>query len=327
RLDAWTRGNGVALLAVPVFGCAYVAAGVLRWPARVAAAFAQGVALGMALALLLGATWQSRPLAAAPLTLAFERDALCDYARANVTQGISVEYRLCADAPDLLRVTARVVSPLDREIVARFGEEGSRASTLELFDGVRMRRRRVGWFTPLPGRFRAAPYLAALGPLAVHLRQPTGVAWVAPGTMELMVHRSLSANDFRGLRIPLVDRTPVLATHIVDLRPQPISTTALLRANHRVNAPALVFVLPRSAAGAAKYAGVVESAPPLRLVGIRTRSVSGAVLVEARLIADEPVDLPVARLLRSVRAEAHEIRGDWSLCDSSAANRTVVSAD
>ncbi|KAJ2082700.1 mannosyl-oligosaccharide 1,3-1,6-alpha-mannosidase activity protein [Coemansia sp. RSA 988] len=328
RLNAWTLGNGVALLVAPTFACAYLAAGVLRWSKRAAAVFAQGVALGIALTLLLGASWQSRPLATGPLTLTVERDALCDYARAEVAPGISAEYRLCADAPDLLHVVTRVVAPLDREIVARFAEEGSRASALELFDGVRMRRRSVSRFMPIPGRLHPVPYLAALGPLTIHVRQPTGVAWIAPGTMELLVHRSLSANDFRGLHTPLVDNTPVIATHIIDLRPPPITTTELLRANHRVNAPPLVFVLPSNVtADTAEYSGVVESAPALRLVGIRTRSISGAVLVEARLIADEPVELSVARLLRYVRAEAYEIHGDWTLCDSSAANRTLVSAD
>ncbi|KAJ2764550.1 hypothetical protein IWQ56_004440, partial [Coemansia nantahalensis] len=266
RLNDWTRGRGLPALVCPVFACAYVAAGVFRWRLGTSAAMAHGVAAGVGLALLLGRTWQSRPLAAADrLVLSVHRGTLCDRVQAHVAAGIAVEYALCADAPGQLQIRSHVLAPPDREVVARFTEAGEAARELAIYDGAGVRRRRAGRWTPVPGTFYPAPSHVALGRLVVHARQPMGASCIAPGVLELMMHRSMTANDYRGLLQPLTDRTPVTVTHLLDLPQQEPADALRLAANHRANAPPLVFVLPAEHALPAAYAGAAQPAAAVRL--------------------------------------------------------------
>ncbi|KAJ2779960.1 mannosyl-oligosaccharide 1,3-1,6-alpha-mannosidase activity protein [Coemansia javaensis] len=327
RLDAWARGRGLAAVAAPAFAGAYGAAGLLRWRAGTGAAAAHGLAAGVALALLLGREWQSRPLAAAPLDLRVERGALCDRAHAAVgASGSRIEFRLCADAPDLLHVRALVRPLPDREIVARLADAREPSGELAVFDGAAVRRRAAGRWTPVPGAFFAAPSHVALGRLVVHARQPMGAASLAPGRLELLLHRSMSGNDFRGLARPLDDAVPAVVTHLLDLAPDRPRDPLRLAANHRANAPPLAFVLPAAGDVPPAYAAANATADPaLRLVGVRAApaAAAGRLRVDARLVAHEPVSAPPHAVVRGA-AGAAEVRGDWALCARSAAPRTVV---
>ncbi|KAJ2307362.1 Alpha-mannosidase 2 [Coemansia sp. RSA 2706] len=321
RLDAWTRGQGAAALVLPVAAAAYVVGGALRWRAWRVGACVAGACAGVALALLLVPAWQSRPLTARHLRLAVTRaDGVCDVARARVAGGIDAEYMLCADAPHLLHVSALVHAPRDREVFARL--TGGRGRALRLFDGASVRSRQSSVWTPVPGAFYPAPALAQLDGLAVHLRQSVGVASVVRGALDVLVHRSMSANDFRGLKQPLTDTQPARVALIVDLR----ADANPIPDNLRVNAPALAFVLPPHMA-APPYAGSDAPAlPPLSLVGVRALQESGGLRVDARVLAHGPVDFAAARLLNNAGRAATRVHGDWALCDASAANRTQTPA-
>ncbi|KAJ2766582.1 Alpha-mannosidase 2x, partial [Coemansia nantahalensis] len=246
---------------------------------------------------------------------------------AHVAAGIAVEYALCADAPGQLQIRSHVLAPPDREVVARFTEAGEAARELAIYDGAGVRRRRAGRWTPVPGTFYPAPSHVALGRLVVHARQPMGASCIAPGVLELMMHRSMTANDYRGLLQPLTDRTPVTVTHLLDLPQQEPADALRLAANHRANAPPLVFVLPAEHALPAAYAGAAQPAAAVRLVGIRARRAeAGPLQVDVRVAAHEPIDIPPAGLLRGAGQMA-EAQGDWALCDLSAARRTFAPAD
>ncbi|KAJ1735468.1 mannosyl-oligosaccharide 1,3-1,6-alpha-mannosidase activity protein [Coemansia biformis] len=328
RLNDWTRGQGLATLVPPVFACAYVASGAFRWRLSSSALLAHGVAAGVALALLLGRTWQSRPVATAPLFFGVEHGAVCDRVRAHVAVGIEVEFMLCADAPDQLQVVSRIQAPADREIVGRFSEAGETARELAIFDGVSVRRRSAGRWTPIPGTFYPAPSHVALGRLVVHARQTMGASCIAAGTLELMMHRSMTANDFRGLLQPLTDNTPAVVAHIVDLQQSSAGAGSLhLSANERINAPPLAFVLPTEHTLPAMHTGAAQAGVGMRLVGIRAHRAGAEQLqVEARIVAHEPVDVPAGGILRGAGSTV-EAQGDWSLCELSAGARTFAAVD
>ncbi|KAJ2815622.1 hypothetical protein IWW50_006770, partial [Coemansia erecta] len=119
RLNDWTRGRGVVVLAAPVLGSAYVVGRLLRWRRRRACVCVLAAAFGVFLALVLGRTWQSRALTPQRVRFTVEHNNVCSIARAHVSDAVSVEYRLCADSPRLLQVSALVRAPDNREIIAR----------------------------------------------------------------------------------------------------------------------------------------------------------------------------------------------------------------
>ncbi|KAJ2162818.1 Alpha-mannosidase 2 [Coemansia sp. RSA 552] len=332
RLNSWTRGDGLALLVLPAFASAYVVGGALRWGKAPAAMCAQGVALGVALSLLLARNWQSRELTADKLEFTTEHGSLCDRVRAHVSGGTTVEYVLCEDSPEQLQVATFAYAPADREIVARFADPHGRGSGLDIYDGMRMRHQHSSRWKPIPGTYYPAPSYVRVGDISVHARQPMGASCIGSGTLELMLHRNMTANDYRGMREPLIDREPALITHLLDLRPS-ATDTDVLDTNHRINAPPLVFILPSSAPAKSQdpsYSGIVGSWKSLHLVGIRTqKEVDGQgsrLRLDVRLMAHAAVDVPVVQLVGRVD---HTVRvdGDWSLCDSSAAQRVSTPVD
>ncbi|KAJ2531087.1 Alpha-mannosidase 2 [Coemansia sp. RSA 1935] len=314
RLDDWTRGHGVFLLAAPVFCAAYVVGGALRWRKRRACVCVASTAVGVFLALALGRAWQSRAMTFRSLQFTVEHSDVCSTARAQVTEGTSVEFRLCADTPYLLQASTLVHAPNNREIIARL--QHGRGRTLELFDGASMRQRRASMWTPVSGTFYPAPLLARLGELSVHVRQPVGVSSLSAGMLDVLVHRSMTANDFRGLKRPLIDKYPARATLFVDLRPDadPVAV------NNRVNTPPLAFVLPPHA-NISPHSALHSAVPHLSLVGIRAESDS----VDMRLLAHRSTDISMHELLRNT-AGAVRVHGDWSLCNVSAVQRTETQA-
>ncbi|KAJ1893037.1 mannosyl-oligosaccharide 1,3-1,6-alpha-mannosidase activity protein [Kickxella alabastrina] len=270
-LTEWTTGApSLVWLAIPAFLYAHTLSSALRWPPGTASLFITAAASATALALFRFPTWQSRPLhrAADPaMRFTVDHGVLCDTARVAIgpigTIG-TVAYALCVDHAPLLRVTALVSAGRNRELVGQFRLEttptslgsalgSALASALasgcrfSIFDGTAVTHRQYSRWTPVPGNYYPAVSHVALRdmPLTLHARQPMGVTCVAPNTLELMMHRSMEGNDFRGLVRPLVDDVPVAVTHFVDFGADP--TEALPR-NERINSPPLAFVMPMGAA-------------------------------------------------------------------------------
>ncbi|KAJ2341586.1 hypothetical protein GGF43_006136, partial [Coemansia sp. RSA 2618] len=315
RLNDWTRGRGVVVLAAPVLGSAYVVGRLLRWRRRRACVCVLAAAFGVFLALVLGRTWQSRALTPQRVRFTVEHNNVCSIARAHVSDAVSVEYRLCADSPRLLQVSALVRAPDNREIIARLEHGGGR--TLELFDGVSIRRRSSSMWTPVPGTFFPAPLLARLGALSVHVRQPVGVSSLKRGMMDVLVHRSMTANDFRGLKTPLIDKHPAHVTLFVDIGNPKNNADYIERVSARVNTPPLAFVLPPDT-DISPYSALHASLPDLSMVGIRAESDHR---VDVRLLAHRPVNMDVHDLLRGATS-AIRVHGDWTLCNTSAVERS-----
>ncbi|KAI8323178.1 hypothetical protein GQ54DRAFT_116086 [Martensiomyces pterosporus] len=295
-LTGWTVGDGVALrLAVPSFLAGYALAGGLRWSARRCALFVYGVSLSIALALFCLPTWQSRPLFdSSPRTehgrrlmsFSLERGPLCDSAHISVNEDTRVTYKLCADKEPLIQVTTTLTAAVNREVVAQFEVEQPRVladvlggCSFDMFNGVDVVRRRYSRWTPIPGNYYpslshvALPALDAGNSssgwasvresryarerLALHSRQPMGATCIRANTLEVMLHRSMSGNDYRGLHEPMVDDVPAAVTHFIDLglgggqhgasqsgRRAAAEPVSVLARNGLVNSPALAFVFP-----------------------------------------------------------------------------------
>ncbi|KAJ2850712.1 hypothetical protein IWW36_001681 [Coemansia brasiliensis] len=326
RLNAWTQGQGVALLIAPVGAVAFVQGGALRWGVRAAAAGATGLLAGTALALLLGQPWQSRALTSHALRFQVEHGSVCDRAYAQVSDFAAVEMQLCADTPQMLQMALTLQAPSDRELVLRVSHGRSR--TLHLFDGVAERTRKSGWWMPVPGAFYPAPLMARLGSqLVVHMRQPVGAASVQQGCLDLLVHRNMSANDFRGLRLPLADSHAAGPAFLLDLRP---ATPSPVTDSLRISAPPLAFAQPHPGssgkAAVAAYSPAAASLPALDLVGIRSCNTSGGLLVEARLLALQRTSVAASSLLPRVKSAARA-DADWLMRSSCSLPRQQTKTD
>ncbi|KAJ2669462.1 hypothetical protein IWW42_004586 [Coemansia sp. RSA 1085] len=299
-LNAWTRGQSVLLLFAPVSAVAFVQGGMLRWGMRAATGAAVGALAGTALALLLGQSWQSRALTPHMLRFQVEHGNVCDKAYALASEFAALEMQLCADTPHMLHMATTLRAPSDRELVMRVSHGWSR--TLHLFDGTVERRRKSGWWIPVPGAFYPAPQMVRLGSLTVHARQPVGAASVQQGALDLLVHRNMSANDFRGLQKPLADSHAARPAFLLDLRPNPPSPVL---DNLRFNAPPLAFALPHTTENLqrnAAYSPAAASLPALDLVGIRSCNTSQGLVIDARLLALHSTRVAASSLLPGVKS-------------------------
>ncbi|KAJ2004132.1 mannosyl-oligosaccharide 1,3-1,6-alpha-mannosidase activity protein [Coemansia thaxteri] len=327
RLVAWTvGGGGVALrLCAPTAACAYALAAALRWRPHASARFVGAAAVATAAALLLAPTWQSRALAP-DAEVHMRLGAVCDAAAVRVGSAARVTFRLCADRPALVQVTTAAAAARNRELVAHFTAADDApwwrhvgaARRFAVFDGVALAARRFRRAVPVPGNYAPAPALAALlapaPPLALLLRQATGATCVARNTLELLVHRRMTANDFRGLVQPLDDAAPAAATLFIDVASP--SALAALPAMEAVNAPALAFAVPLSAVAPSLHAAP-RLPPTARLVGLRAvhapRRNATSLFVRVQALPPAAVDVPPAALLPGVSAAFAVDGADWSL--------------
>ncbi|KAJ2367123.1 hypothetical protein IW150_005752, partial [Coemansia sp. RSA 2607] len=364
RLGQWTVGRGhVALrLALPAFLLAYVPSAILRPTRRALVYLTLGLALGTVCAMFFFPTWQSRPLYQGPgnMTLRVAKGAVCDTAYVSVDERTQVAYRLCADRAPLVEVSVHVVAAENREVVEHFSLEqpypwagALSACRFAVFDGVEVVHREYRRWTPLPGNLYPAvshvslPGSSGLHGLTLHGRQPVGVTCVRQGMLELLVHRSMSGNDFRGLHEPLVDRDPAVVTHYVDLGLG--YSTELgghndeLQTNVEINAPPMVFLAPRELRSKLAYWSPLVQQPKdtlkrLRFVGVHasnrdllnvtgSASPTGRLSVYARILAlpdagDPEMPVVVDRLFQAGE-RAYSVQGDWSIAPVSPVNRTV----
>ncbi|KAJ2553924.1 mannosyl-oligosaccharide 1,3-1,6-alpha-mannosidase activity protein, partial [Coemansia sp. RSA 1933] len=295
-LDRWAGGSLTAPAGLAVFSfiVGYVVSVSLGARARLCVLFVYGVAAAIVMVLFGVPTWQSRPLALEP-TGGFRLDVggpVCDSATVDITADASVTYRLCTGRANMVEVTAHVRAAVDREVVAHFALNGGgavprvlRSCEFDMFDGVGVARRRYSRWTPVPGNYYPAVSHVALasGGLQLHSRQATGATCIAADTLEVGIHRSLSANDFRGLNDPLVDNTEATVTHYIDVGVDRMPGRSGVLANAAINAPALAFVLPlpdNANASLASYSGLGETSDAavpsavqngcVRIVGIQS---------------------------------------------------------
>ncbi|KAJ1991195.1 mannosyl-oligosaccharide 1,3-1,6-alpha-mannosidase activity protein [Coemansia spiralis] len=373
RLNKWTRGEGAILaLVVPSFIFGYLLSGVLRWPGRRCVLFTYGVAAAVVLTMFGLPVWHSRPLhtsashgagmlpGSGRLSFDVQTGPVCDVARVQVSNNAKVTYKLCADKTHLVQVTANVVAEVDREIVGQFelaskvpeGHTGSGWSgecEFDMFNGVDVVRRRYSRWTPIPGNYYPAVSHIALagkrgGGLALHSLQAMGATCIRRNTLEVGLHRSLSANDFRGLSAPMVDSVEAAVVHFVDLGLGDAEQTGIA-ANAIVNALPLAFVAPVSDAKAlAHHSGVGSKAARgklargcARFVGIQAEPLGsakeggggpGSISVYARVQAmaglahcyggGRKVDIDIEDVVgvsqdQQLRAFAASSAGDWSI--------------
>ncbi|KAJ2450495.1 hypothetical protein GGF42_004476 [Coemansia sp. RSA 2424] len=343
-LTAWTVGRGLVglRLAAPAFLAAYAVAAVLRWPARRCVLCVYGVAAGVVLALFCAPTWQSRPIAPAA-RFDVRLGAVCDSAAIGVGAA-RVTYRLCADRPALLQVVTAVAAARDREVVAQYELIGGGGLPLwphqcefDIFNGVDVVRRKYSRWTPVPGNYYPAVTHVGLAarPLALHLRHSTGVTCIRRDTLELMLHRDMSANDYRGLIDPIDDAAPVTATHFIDISAAGQNgaddSSSVLETNHLVNAPLMAFAVPNATAinVTALVPAPIRNA---RLVGIQVADpeVSGVagepgvlnVLARLQVLpGSHALDLAPADLLRPATTAFAVDGGDWTMAPLSARKR------
>ncbi|KAJ2654327.1 mannosyl-oligosaccharide 1,3-1,6-alpha-mannosidase activity protein [Coemansia sp. RSA 1200] len=254
-LNRWAGGSALssAGLAAVALAVGYASATVLGARARLCVFFIYGTAAAVVAVLFGAPTWQSRPLAVDGARIGGFRvetgGAVCDTASVDVGNSASVVYRLCAGRSNVVEVSVRVEAETDREIVAHFvlpdGGMLPRQCAFDMFDGVGVVRRQYQRWTPVPGNYYPAVSHVALasGRLALHSRQATGATCVAAKTLEVGMHRSLSANDYRGLNQPLVDNSVASVTHFVDIGDAAFSAHSGPLANVAINAPALAFLM------------------------------------------------------------------------------------
>ncbi|KAJ2742142.1 Alpha-mannosidase 2 [Coemansia sp. BCRC 34301] len=348
-LAAWTVGRAMVglRLALPAFLTAYVVAGVLRWPMRRCVLCIYGVAAGVVLALFYAPTWQSRPILPPSDALFDVRlGTVCDSASIAIGSA-RVTYRLCVDRPKLLQVTTTVAADRDREVMAHYelSDGASRRSlwpkecAFDIFNGVDVVRRTYSRWTPVPGNYYPAISHVALAdrPLTLHLRHSTGATCIKKDTLEVMLHRHMSANDYRGLIDPISDPAPVAATHFIDL-----SRETALDTNHLVNAPLLAFALPN----AANATALVNATTALTLAPIRNARLVGIQVADpgVRAVDDSPavfsvlarvqalpgfhaLDLLPADLLRPATNAFAVDGGDWTMAPLSERPRTERRVD
>ncbi|KAJ1719440.1 Alpha-mannosidase 2x [Coemansia erecta] len=381
RLDMWTVGGGqVALrLILPAFLLAYLPSAALRLSPRQLLFLALGLALGTVSAMFCFPAWQSRPLRLgtdAPMELRFSQGSVCDVAHVRVDgMGTEVEYRLCADRAPLVEVQVRVAAAVDREVVEHFSVEQPHAwgdgllsaCRFSLFDGVSVAQHAYRRWTPVPGNMYPAVShvslgdvgsLGRLGRLTLHSRQPVGATCVRGDTLELLVHRSMAGNDFRGLREPLVDHDAAVITHYVDLGlgrkdDKEEEEDDGLETNGEVNAPPLAVLLPRGLASTKlAYWSALGDRPAdktlrrLRFVGVHASNrdllnittgapplaaAPGALSVYARILALPDARSPhvpvVVDRLFGPEERKYRVEGDWSIAPVSAVNRSISSVE
>ncbi|KAJ2706316.1 mannosyl-oligosaccharide 1,3-1,6-alpha-mannosidase activity protein [Coemansia sp. IMI 203386] len=277
RLDKWSVGQGHVFwqLVLPSFTSAYVVSGTMRWTARQTVLFICALAAGVVLTIFGLPSWQSRPLAATTISgqgqmreqtwsakplmvLVVEHGNLCDSARIWIDHQTEVTYSVCADKPTLVQVTTSLSADVNREVVAQFEIEqpvslGQRlfGCEFDIFNGVDVVRRRYSRWTPIPGNYYPAISHVALasasgihrhsGHLTLHSRQAMGVTCIRPNTIETMLHRSMSGNDFRGLVEPMVDPVPATITQFIDLGFGNVDQSSMLQVNSLINTPPMVF--------------------------------------------------------------------------------------
>ncbi|KAJ2722649.1 mannosyl-oligosaccharide 1,3-1,6-alpha-mannosidase activity protein [Coemansia sp. Benny D115] len=271
----------------------------LRWRNTLCMVFFGAAALSAVYTLFFIPEWQSRTLNTdTPAVLHVRHGELCDSAFVQVTKDAQIEYRLCADRSDLVQVTTRLTAAPNREVVGRFEAQDRKNTVAALlgtgcrfttFDGVAMIDRQYRRWTPLPGNYYPAVShvaLAGAGPrLALHSRQATGATCPEPGVVEVMLHRHMTGNDYRGLVQPLTDSVPAAVTHFIDVSPQTTEAGAELATNALVNMPPLAFVLAPDTQQRQRLAyhsgvnvdGVSENTRRwLRIVGVRAETADGA---------------------------------------------------
>ncbi|KAJ2859574.1 Alpha-mannosidase 2x, partial [Coemansia asiatica] len=257
RLDGWTIGQGHVfwLLVLPTSITAYVISGAMRWTSRQTTLFICSLAVGIVLTIFGMPSWQSRPLALSSsagtelarkhgwlaknlLKFEVEHGSLCDTARIWIDHQTEVTYSLCADKPSYVQVTTMLSADVNREVVAQFEIEQPFAATVlserlfgcqfDIFNGVDVVRRQYNWWTPIPGNYYPAISHVSLltnprgdrhrsGFFTLHSRQAMGATCIKHNTIETMLHRSMSGNDFRGLVDPMVDNVPATITQFLDL--------------------------------------------------------------------------------------------------------------
>ncbi|KAJ2732210.1 mannosyl-oligosaccharide 1,3-1,6-alpha-mannosidase activity protein [Coemansia sp. BCRC 34962] len=335
-LTAWTVGKGLVglRLAVPVFLSAYAVAGALRWPARRCVLYIYGVTAGIVLALFWAPTWQSRPIAPVNRLFTIRSGSVCDTAQIHLGTAL-VTYRLCADRPGLLQVTTTAAPARDREVVAQYeldqpGWAGASCS-FDIFNGVDLVRRQYSRWTPVPGNYYPAVSHVSLAdrPLALHLRHATGATCVRRNTLEVLVRRDMSANDYRGLIEPISDVVPVAATHFIDVSGGP----NVLATNDLVNTPPMAFALP--AKGLDAFSLLKSPLKNARLVGIQVADASvhtpvsggdpGTLSVLARvqvLPGLQALNILPDSLLSPAKKAFVVDGGDWAMAPLSTRNRT-----
>ncbi|KAJ2116796.1 Alpha-mannosidase 2 [Coemansia sp. RSA 922] len=335
-LTAWTVGEGLIglRLAIPVFLSAYALAGALRWPTRRCVLYVYGVTAGVVLTLFWAPTWQSRPIEPVSSLFSIRSGSVCDSAQIHLGTAL-VTYRLCTDQPGLLQVTTAMAAAQDREVVAQYeleqpGWYGSSCS-FDIFNGVDVVRRQYSRWTPVPGNYYPAVSHVSLahGPLALHLRHATGATCIRRNTLEVMVRRDMSANDYRGLIEPISDSGPVAAPHFIDVSGRP----DVLATNHLVNTPPMAFVLP--AKNLNSFSLLEKPLKRARLVGFQVADSS----VYAPASGDESSTLSVLARVQALpgfqalnilpsdlltpATKAFAIDGgDWAMAPLSTRNRT-----
>ncbi|KAJ2697422.1 mannosyl-oligosaccharide 1,3-1,6-alpha-mannosidase activity protein [Coemansia sp. IMI 209128] len=340
-LTAWTVGNGLVglRLAAPVFLSAYAVAGALRWPARRCVLYVYSVAAGVVLTLFWAPTWQSRPIAPVNRLFTTRSGSVCDTAQIHLGTAL-VTYRLCADQPGLLQVTTTAAPARDREVVAQYeldqpGWAGASCS-FDIYNGVDLVRRQYSRWTPVPGNYYPAVSHVSLAnrPLALHLRQATGATCIRKNTLEVMVRRDMSANDYRGLIAPIHDVVPVAVTHFIDVSGGP----NVLATNNLVNTPPLAFALPVK--GPDTLSLMRSPLKNARLVGIQVADSSvhtpaaggdsGALSVLARvqvLPGSQALNIQPGNLISPAKKAFAVDGGDWTMAPLSTRNRTERHVD
>ncbi|ORX67622.1 hypothetical protein DL89DRAFT_47974 [Linderina pennispora] len=328
-LTQWTQGERLVWLVAPAFLVGYLLAGVQRWQIRQCILCIYGVALATVLAMFLRPAWHSRPLAAQNLEFELHRGKLCDTAYVQVDERTRLSYRLCGDSP-MLQSTAVLTAKDNREVIAQFELQGAGplddllGCRFETYDGVDVVMRRYRRFAPIPGNYYpAVSHVGLPGRLALHARQAMGVTCPSPNTLETMLHRSMTGNDFRGMSVPLTDHTPAAVSHFLDLQPDMAA-----RRNVLLNSPMLVFLSParteqqRLALGMlAPLASAVEG---LRMVGVRAELQTGSldVLVRLQAIAGYTVDVPASILANATGVL--RVYGDWALAGAAGKRQEMV---
>ncbi|KAJ2887015.1 mannosyl-oligosaccharide 1,3-1,6-alpha-mannosidase activity protein [Coemansia aciculifera] len=340
-LTAWTVGEGLIglHLAMPVFLSAYGLAGALRWPTRRCVLYVYGVTAGVVLALFWAPTWQSRPITPVNSLFSIRSGSVCDSAQIHLGSAL-VTYRLCADQPGLLQVTTTMAAAQDREVVAQYELEQpdwyGASCSFDIFNGVDVVRRQYSQWTPVPGNYYPAVSHVSLahGPLALHLRHATGATCIRRNTLEVMVRRDMSANDYRGLIEPISDSAPVAATHFIDVSGGP----DVLATNHLVNDPPMAFVLP--AKNLDSFSLLEKPLKHARLVGFQVADSSvyapvpgdgfSTLSVLARVQAlpsFQALDILPGDLLTSATKAFAVDGGDWAMAPLSTRNRTERHVD
>ncbi|KAJ1958823.1 hypothetical protein GGI12_004646, partial [Dipsacomyces acuminosporus] len=268
---------------------------------------------------------QHNAVSRSKLAFNVEHGYLCDSAHIYVNSDTKITYKLCADKEPLLQVTTTLKAAVNREVVAQFEIEQPQVlsevlggCSFDMFNGVDVVRRRYSRWTPIPGNYYPslshialpAPrsgntrssrsdestYASAL--LTLHSRQPMGATCIRVNTLEVLLHRSMSGNDYRGLLEPMVDNIPAAVTHFLDLGLGQVSAKRLgsgsrkasgrasaLARNSLINSPPLAFIFPLQASpSSAYYSGIGMAgrsdaslaSGDLRFVGIQATDAVGS---------------------------------------------------